>query len=513
MVTSATTLYITTIAFAGENWAKHKTMENKELSIRQVKQDIGWIYPDLKWLTEKEAIRANEERKGLLQSLSHKVSYSFGENKIHTGKLSPGCLICGEGYWSCMFINGLCTAHCFYCPQDRKMKEERPPTEDGITFDNAQDYVDYLEKFNFKGVGFSGGEPLLIFEKLLEYLRKIRERFGKVIYLWIYTNGDLVNQDKLKRLKEAGLDEIRFDISAKDYDLRPVELAVNIINTVTVEIPAIPEDCEIVKKCLVKLQKIGVKHLHLHQLNATEYNYKNFSDRCYTFLHRPSIPIFESEITALKLISYAIDNKISLPVNYCSSVYKNRLQSKGKRERSAPLISEDFEELTSTGYIRSLSVEDSPKNIKKIVHILQEKKCQDNLWQLNDTKTTVSFHSSLLKYIDFSKNNLTITYFHPQLMPALNSNESGKEVALNAHKKVFLRKELVACQKLASLSAIQSFQKLFIENMKEEEVRNYFYRSYELKNKKSLDELKKEMELLIAFKAWEHLEAGFPEIY
>lgn len=488
-------------------------MENKELTIRAAKQHIGWVYQELKWLTKKDAIRANEERKGLLQSLSHKVSYSFRENKIHIGKLSPGCLICGEGCWSCMFINALCTAHCFYCPQDRKAKEERPPTEEGIIFENSKDYVDYLEKFNFKGVGFSGGEPLLIFEKLLEYLEKIRERFGKKIYLWIYTNGDLVNQDKLKRLKEAGLDEIRFDISAKDYDLRPVELAVNTINTVTVEIPAIPEDYEIVKKCLVKLQKIGVKYLNIHQLNATEYNYKNFSDRRYTFLHRPSIPIFESEITALKLISYAIENKISLPVNYCSSVYKNRLQGKGKRERSAPLISEDFEEITSAGYIRSLSVEGSPTNIKKIVNILQEKKRQDNLWRVNDAKTTVSFHSSLLKYIDFGKNNLTVTYFYPQLIPALNSNESGKEVALNSYRKVFLKKEPIAKEKLASAIAIQSFQKLFIENMKEEEVRNYFYRSYELKNKKSLGELKKEMELLIAFKAWEHLEAGFPEIY
>lgn len=86
-------------------------------------------------------------------------------------------------------------------------------------------------------------------------------------------------------------------------------------------------------------------------------------------------------------------------------------------------------------------------------------------------------------------------------------------MALNSHRKVFVRKELIACQKLTSIAAIQSFQKLFIENIKEEEVRNYFYRSYELKNKKSLDELKKEMELLIAFKTWEHLEAGFPEIY
>lgn len=490
-------------------------MENKELSIRSVKQYIGWVYPELKWLTEETAKQANQERDKILKFLSNKgINYGFKQSKIYCGELSPGCLICGEGYWSCMFINALCTTHCFFCPQDRKIKKEHAPiTEDNIIFDSPEDYVGYLEKFNFRGVGFSGGEPLLVFGKLLEYLKKIRERFGKEIYLWIYTNGDLINKDKLKRLKEAGLDEIRFDISARDYDLRPVELAVNIINTVTVEIPAIPEDYEIVKKCLLKIQKLGVKYLNIHQLNTTEYNYKNYANRHYTFLHDPSISIFESEIVALKLIRYAIDNKITLPINYCSSVYKNRLQGKGKRERRAPLLKEDFEEITSAGYIRSLSIEDSPTNIKRIINILQEKKCQDNLWALNDTKTEVFLHSSLLKYIDFCKNNLIITYFYPQLITALTYEEDEKEVVLNSNRKVFLKKELIVQKKVVSAIAIQSFQKLFIENRKSSDVFKYFYENYNLKTKESIDNMKKELEILMALKTWEQLEEGFPEIY
>ena len=70
-------------------------------------------------------------------------------------------------------------------------------------FDNAEDYVDYLEKFKFKGVGFSGGEPFLQYEKVLTYIRKIRERLGKGIYIWLYTNGDLVDKNKLNALKDS----------------------------------------------------------------------------------------------------------------------------------------------------------------------------------------------------------------------------------------------------------------------------------------------------------------------
>ncbi|MFH1640881.1 MAG: radical SAM protein, partial [Candidatus Omnitrophota bacterium] len=219
-------------------------MYNKKLNRTNVKKEIGWVYDDLKWLTGKELKSANNERDALLKSLSKEASFSFMQSKIHIGELSPGCLMCATGHWSCLYINGLCTANCFYCRQDRKIREERLPKEE-IYFDNPEYYIAYAEKLNFKGIGFSGGETLLVFDKLLRYIEKIRERFGKSMYLWIYTNGNLATKDKLKRLKKSGLDEIRFNISANDYDLRPAELAVGIMNTVTVEIPSIPEDYEI----------------------------------------------------------------------------------------------------------------------------------------------------------------------------------------------------------------------------------------------------------------------------
>ena len=485
---------------------------NKAQNITDVQQGIGWIYSDLKWLTEKEAELANKERDALLKSLSQEVNYSFMQSKVHIGELSPGCLICGEGYWSCMFINGLCTAHCFYCPQDREIKEERLPKED-IYFNDAKHYIAYLEKFNFKGVGFSGGEPLLVFDKLLTYIEKIRERFGKSMYLWIYTNGDLVTKDKLIRLNKSGIDEIRFNISANNYDLRPVELAVNIIDTVIVEIPSIPEDYETVKRCLTKMQKIGVRHLNIHQLQATQYNYKNLIDRGYTFLHYHNPPIFESEMSALKLIRYALDNKIGLPINYCSSGYKERFQGEGARARKAYLIKKDFEELTDPKYIRSLSIQDSLTNIKKIIKILLRNKCRSNLWSLNDTKTEIFIHSSLLKYIDFDKHSLIISYFKPLFITDPAFGKVGVEIKLSSKEKIFIKKELAFHKKLSSKVTIEAFQKIFIENIDWRKVLNYFYRNYELKNKESLNELKKEADALLALKKYENLDVGFSEIY
>ena len=489
-------------------------MDSKKVDTANFQRYIGRVYSDFKWLTEEEALRANRERNELIASLSDHVTHGFMHNKMHVGELSPGCLLCGQGYWSCMFINGLCTARCFYCPQDRNRKEECPPLDlQGQIFDTPKDYVDYLEKFNIKGVGFTGGEPLLVFETLVTYITTIRERFGKGFYLWIYTNGDLVDKDKLRRLKDAGLDEIRFNISARNYDLQRVELAIGIIDTVTIEIPSIPEDHETVKSCLRSMQKLGVKHLNIHQLYTTQYNCKKFIDRGYTFLHHPSLPILESEMAALKLMRYAIDNNISLPINYCTVAYKDRLQDSGNRTRNAWLLKEGCEEVTSSGYLRSMSIQDAPANIKKIMKILQERKCPSNSWSVNDTATELFMDGSLLKDVDATTYDITIKYFEPQLKAGPGADETGKEIVLNSNKKVFLKKQLVAQQKGLSTVALKSFQRLFIENMRDKDVLSHFFKEYTLKTKESAVEMKKEMNLLISFKRWEHVEPGFPELY
>jgi len=487
-------------------------MKTKEAYRRVVQTKLGWVYPHLKWLTEKEVELANSKRDRLLKSLSKKARYSFRGSKIHIGKLSPGCLICGQGPWSCLFINALCTANCFYCPEDRSITQEKDPFDE-IKFETPRDYVDYVKILGIKGVGFSGGEPLLVFDKLLLYIHMLRKEFGKKIYLWIYTNGDLVDKDKMKKLKEAGLDEVRFNISASNYNLQPVESAINVIDAISIEIPMIPEDYKIVQKSLSKMQKIGVNYLNIHQLCTTEWNYKNYIDRGYTFIHRPNVPVLESEITALKLMKYALDKEISLPINYCSCVYKERFQEKGSAGLKARLVKRDFEELTSLNYIRRLSVHGSTREIKNIIKTFRDNGRKDNLWFLNASEEELFIHSSLLKYINFYKHALSINYFRPIFGTALSSNGLSSEIKLNRSRQIYIKKILLALKKLSHPVSIKSFQKFFIENMSEKETLNYFYENYNFKTKEELNEMKKELETLMSLKAWEQLETGFPAIY
>ncbi|MBW2181334.1 MAG: radical SAM protein, partial [Deltaproteobacteria bacterium] len=234
----------------------------------------------LKTISDDALKRANAIKDDYIKFFNeHNVKYASGNlSKPYIGDLSPGCLTCINGTWSCIYINGLCTKNCFYCPQDRKIKKERSPlTDEHIKFNSVDDYINYLKRYPFEGIGFSGGEPLLVFTKLMDYIKEIRRNFGSTHYVWIYTNGDLINEERLNLLDKAGLNEIRFDASANGYDLKSIKQAVKHIKTVSIEIPAIPEDLEFIKSHLKEFEEIGVKHLNIHQLMMTKHNKDEFN--------------------------------------------------------------------------------------------------------------------------------------------------------------------------------------------------------------------------------------------
>ncbi|MFH0773282.1 MAG: radical SAM protein, partial [bacterium] len=192
--------------------------------------------------------------------------------KPHSGKLSPGCRICMKGTWACIFLTMRCTRSCFFCPQDKQKLYSEKPNLDGIFFDSPEDSVAFLKKYRFEGVGLSGGEPFLVFETLLSYISTIRREPGKQMYIWAYTNGDLVTKERAKQLAKAGLNELRFDIAARGYNFDPLLIAKKYLPTVTIETPIIPEDKKLLSVALQKAKKYQISFINLHELYRTPHN-------------------------------------------------------------------------------------------------------------------------------------------------------------------------------------------------------------------------------------------------
>lgn len=412
-------------------------LNQKKGNIEFVRDHIGWAYRSVKVLTVGNAKQATKDRNQLLNYCLSRGCQTYKGNlsKVYTGHLSPGCETCAQGSWSCLFLNRRCTRNCFFCPQDKKRNNTFCPTEGnyGIAFRFPGEYARFIKALHYKGVGITGGEPFLDFDCLLKYIKIIKKSCDSKIYIWLYTNGDLVSKKNLKTLSDLGLNELRFDLSARNYDLSPVELAVKYIDRVTVEIPAIPEDFKAVKSILRSLQKIGVRHLNLHQLFFNEQNQHEFVKRGYTLLHHlkhPPYPVFESEMTALQLIKYALDNRIQLSINYCSSIYKSRFQNRGLRQCLAKLFLSERDNyrniysVTSAGYLRKICVRSSPQTILNLKGAIKAKTGCDAYCDPNDSKK-LFFPFNLLESSILNKFALTIEYYECAGLNKIKQRSSG----------------------------------------------------------------------------------------
>lgn len=404
-------------------------MSAKDVMINSVANEMGWAYGEVGWLSPEDAAKAQKERDDLLARIRGKVNSQFCDNKIFTGSLSAGCRCCGEGKWSCFFLTHKCTASCFFCPQSESQREN-PSNAHGIIFNSPQSYVSFLERFGFRGVGFSGGDPLADMDLLLRYIEAIRKKLGEEIYVWVYTNGLLIDDDKMRALKDASIDEIRLDIAAAGYGTKAVGKASKYIDKVAVEVPAIPEDERRLRGAIEKFFDVGVNYLNLHQLEVTSANYREFLKRGYTFLRNEGISVLESEFSALETVAFMLDRGMEVPVNYCSAAYKSRVQAAGVRRRFASSIARPYESVTEAGYLRYAFLEAGRAAADKLIGDFKCSGVKDGLWKYDVDSEMFLVHSSLLGRFMSSEIAAAPSLVYCELKPLQGKSTENDDVEI-----------------------------------------------------------------------------------
>jgi pyruvate formate-lyase activating enzyme-like uncharacterized protein len=410
-------------------------MKMREANLGEYGDERGTIA----WIDEQGAGEAERRRDAILAPIRERLNWLFSETKPSTGTLSPGCRICGEGSWSCLFINGKCNCRCFYCPAPQD--DISIPTTNRLTFGKSLEYSDYVSRFGFEGVSISGGEPLLTVEKTLRYITDVRRKCGDDLHIWLYTNGALLTPDIVKRLRDAGLDEIRFDLSARNYDLTALNMAVGHIPVVTVEIPAVPEDLDTLTRLIPVLHESGVNHLNLHHLRLTPHNIKHLKNRGYTFLHGEKVTVLESELTALTLLERGCENGWKLSINYCAFAYKNQHQKAATRKRNASFIMKPHESVTANGYIRSLGVEGAQERIGAIAQRLSVVDPEKTQWAINGGREQILFHPTLWGHVDKTGVVVKVAYDEAILSQALSYYNPFREIRLDSGKKIYVERQ------------------------------------------------------------------------
>jgi pyruvate formate-lyase activating enzyme-like uncharacterized protein len=257
---------------------------------------------------------------------------------VHTGKISPGCRGCFSPELSTgMQIGTQCMFRCPYCYYD-------PARRENTQFEIDQMLTDIFRKSldpNWKPIIValqSTGETLFYMdelEKFVKILREQEERKKINTYLFVYSNGVLANEENLSRMKDWGVQEIRFHLAASNFSedvFKNMENAIKKGFTGTVELPSLPHYRDKLFELMPRMNDVGVKHFDLVECQVTPFNIgslnKMFPDgRIYQdyFIH------LYDEGMVYDIIEEAINKQYNFSVIDCNSGVERCRQGPGKQ--------------------------------------------------------------------------------------------------------------------------------------------------------------------------------------
>ena len=269
------------------------------------------------------------------------------KKSCYNNNLTQGCKLCVTGEKSVLFVTGICPQKCFYCPiSDQKSQHDvMYINETPIT--SFDDIIQEIKLCKSKGCSLTGGDPLARIDRSVEYIKKLKQTFGKEFHIHLYTSLELFTPENLKKLFDAGLDEIRChpDIINKKHWER-IKNATAFSWTFGMEIPVIPgKEKETIE--LIDFAKQYVQFINLNELEYSDTNACNLKGKYHT-KDSSSYGISGSEQVAQMLLEKYKD----VNIHYCSASFKDNVQMKRRIHKRAESIKLKGEEITDDGTLR-----------------------------------------------------------------------------------------------------------------------------------------------------------------
>lgn len=261
------------------------------------------------------------------------------------GKMPRGCQLCIRGAKLVLFITGLCSQGCYYCPLSERRRGRDVVYANERPVRSAEDIIKEAKLMNALGTGITGGDPSLRFGRTLRYVRLLKRRFDKGHHIHMYCGGEL-SLERLRQLKQAGLDEIRFHT----WSPKPVRLALEIGLRAGVEIPAIPNSRARTISFLRELDRIGCNFVNLNELEFSDTNLVELRARGFQIKSDESMAVRGSETAARQVLQWAAE-KTRLNVHYCPSSLKDAVQLRNRLKRKAPNVAKPHEVITEEGLL------------------------------------------------------------------------------------------------------------------------------------------------------------------
>jgi pyruvate formate-lyase activating enzyme-like uncharacterized protein len=266
------------------------------------------------------------------------IKGSLDRRTLYTRRLPPGCRGCLAGKGTNAFVTGLCTRECFFCFNQKPRTDEL--VVHGIRLAEPEEAPEVVRRFGLRSVGVSGGEPTMLPERLLRLVRALRTLPFRV-RIDLYTNGDRLDDALLAALKDAGLDALRFNLVARDFDTEPLERALRHFDETAVEVPVVPERLGEMQSMVLRLDALGVPFLNLHELFVCRENAVRVAHEGYRAGGEAGRalmwePVANADEAALSLLLFALRNTTRLSTYYCSCRTQEDISERGMRRRMRP---------------------------------------------------------------------------------------------------------------------------------------------------------------------------------
>jgi pyruvate formate-lyase activating enzyme-like uncharacterized protein len=261
--------------------------------------------------------------------------------------ISEGCEQCAKGGKMVLFVYGYCDQRdCFYCPLGDNRKNVNQVYANERPVEDDADIITEAKRMDALGTSITGGEPQEVLDRTCRYLKLLKDEFGEDHHTHLYT-GITGGRENMRRLSEAGLDEIRFHPPFEQWgDLHGTEweeilyIAREEGLTPAFEIPGIRAETEF----LDFLDEGAADFCNINEFEMSDGNYRRMQEQGFE--------LKEDHMSAVEGSHDILDTMGDHEkVYFCTSVFKDAAQHRSRLKRMARNIQRSFDEITEDGTI------------------------------------------------------------------------------------------------------------------------------------------------------------------
>lgn len=265
------------------------------------------------------------------------------EGTVSRDRLSEGCVLCHQGAKMVLFITGTCDRDCWYCPLSLERKDLDAIYANEREVFSPDEAVGVAETMEALGTGITGGEPLLVRDRVVAYARALKERFGPDHHIHLYT-GRAPSEEDLAAL-EGLVDEIRMHppvdewrtVSGSEYD-KALERGHAHGFEIGFEIPSLPG-----LEAFLPL---------IPQTDVFNINELEWGETCSDAMRERGLFTEDDLHSAIDGAKDWALPLLSVPeVHWCSSRFKDGVQLRMRLIRIAERTCRPFDEVTDEGTV------------------------------------------------------------------------------------------------------------------------------------------------------------------